>query len=528
MAVPLPPSYSAATHQHASVQPGLTYRDFIPNCVDAGGVFSRPTFEPFGVLMQRANEFLNGNPGVQVKTCESVEFKFGQGGLPKLHKLTYIESGKHLNLYLRGLRLWLVPRDDPTRPPQQIGYFNNIPAITSQNIGTPDFESLDSVVETINNNLRNRPLQGRMLNMETQDMKFKGYSPEGMDPDKSCWQEYGERDMLFIYVLRVYYEIGDPSYELLGCVDFVPDCRDAGGVFSLPTYEPFSQVIMKASSWCYHNSTTRFCNAQTMNYKLKTEGVNTKRMHYVEHGKRLTGFLKILRVVYATPFVPLETAPPPLAMSSRTFEPVPISTGGLMGIPNYEFLEPTMNRISAWIRATVMKNYYQCSTNPMSDSPGQVHLGVPAFSPIQLGHGLMPTFRHELARYGVENIRELVEFFESLLSEEEKNAAISQWPALKTKLSRRQEAKPLDVYSSLLQSILDECARVLSAETRAERMNMDMVEGTDSGYTYNTGRGCYVKTIFRVYLDGNYQEPPPEALPPLPTTLEEDCCCKII
>ncbi|KAG1651875.1 Acid sphingomyelinase-like phosphodiesterase 3b [Nymphon striatum] len=65
-------------------------------------------------------------------------------------------------------------------------------------------------------------------------------------------------------------------------------------------------------------------------------------------------------------------------------------------------------------------------------------------------------------RYGVENNRELVEFFGSLLSAEERNAAISQWPALNTKISRRQEAKLLDVYSSLLQSRPDDVCSCLA------------------------------------------------------------------
>ncbi|KAG1672963.1 hypothetical protein GQR58_015736 [Nymphon striatum] len=424
MACRFPPSYSAATHQHSSLFPGIASKDFIPNSTEPAGISTKPLFEPFGILMKRANEFLKKNHRVQVKTCESVEFKLDSDGTPRIQKMTYSECDSQTITYLRGLRLWLVPRDDPSHPPQQLGYFNTMPNIVSLNIGTPDFEPLDTVIDRINKKLRIQPIEGRILNVETQEMKYKGYSKHGMDPDRSCWKEYTNAELLFVYILRVFYEVEDPSYEIIGCADFLPECKDNGGIFADPTYEPFSQVIKKASAWCYHNSRTRFCNAQTMCYKLKSGGVNTKRMHFVEHGQTSTCFVKILRVVYATPFVPMEVAPPFLIMNSKTFEPVALSTGGIISTPKYESLDQTKKRISAWIAATG--------------------------------------------------------------------------------------------------------ARVLSVETRDERMNaMEKSEGPNSSYTINTGRSCSHKMVFRVYFDGNYQELPPEVLPPLPT-LEDDSCCNII
>ncbi len=76
-------------------------------------------------------------------------------------------------------------------------------------------------------------------------------------------------------------------------------------------------------------------------------------------------------------------------------------------------------------------------------------------------------------------------------------------------------------------------ARVLSAETVAVRKYSDGQQGnSETTFTFNRGGDwrSYFLIVLRVYLDGVYQEPPAEVLPPLPTFKqreEEDCCTLI-
>ena len=58
-------------------------------------------------------------------------------------------------------------------------------------------------------------LLGRVLNIETQDMKFRTWGNE-VDPDKSYWYEGGKETVFYLNVIRVFYESGHPAYEEIG------------------------------------------------------------------------------------------------------------------------------------------------------------------------------------------------------------------------------------------------------------------------------------------------------------------------
>ena len=72
-------------------------------------------------------------------------------------------------------------------------------------------------------------------------------------------------------------------------------------------------------------------------------------------------------------------------------------------------------------------------------------------------------------------------------------------------------------------------ARVLSVETPTVRMYTGHQHGdTERTYTYNPGnRAERHMYVIRVYLDGDYEEPPAEALPQPPEIVNSssgDCC----
>lgn len=189
--------------------------DFLPYCISSGGLFSTPTFEPFRVLLQRANDWLKENCTWEVKTCESVEFKTSSE-VVNTERMTYYEYGEQSTRYVRSLRLWLVPRLDQSRPAQQLEYRNLIPQQTGHAglFGMPTFETLHELLERYNQQLMHQPAPGRVLAVETQEMKIPSYS--NFDPDRSYWSEYGGRNRHFLFVVRVFYELGSTSCEEIG------------------------------------------------------------------------------------------------------------------------------------------------------------------------------------------------------------------------------------------------------------------------------------------------------------------------
>ncbi|KAG0443795.1 hypothetical protein HPB47_014518 [Ixodes persulcatus] len=411
-----PPSYSEATRQHASLGGGLSFVDFLPYCISSGGLFSTPTFEPFRTLVNRANEWLKENPTWEVKTCESVEFKTSSE-VVNTERMTYYEYGEQSTRYVRSLRLWLVPRLDQSRPPQQIEYRNLIPQQTGHAglFGMPTFETLHELLERYNQQLRYQPMPGELP-----------WPPHysNFDPDRSYWSEYGGRNRHFLFVVRVFYELGSAGCEEIGVADFVPQCTTTGGLFSFPRYEPFCNVIGRSAQWCSQQRSLRFCNAQSLEVKLKSgTTVDTQRMSYTEHAERTTFYVRVLRVAYSKEPAEAGLLPPspPLALHCKTFLPLQLTRG--LFVPEFESLSATKKRLEAWIRATG--------------------------------------------------------------------------------------------------------ARVLSCETVAMRLftGGEAHTGIESSFTYNNGnRSEYWIFVLRLYLDGAYQEPPQEVLPPPPEVRDVGCC----
>lgn len=346
-----PPSYGEVTGQHASVGGGLTFVDFLPHCLERGGIFSKPVFEPYKSLIDRANEYLRNQRAWEVKTCESVEFKTW-GEMVQCEKVTYYERADYPTWYIRGLRLWLVPRMDPSRPPQQIGVVNLVPQVVGDSgiFGTPNFESLNEMLQRYNSRAHLSPLPGKVLTVESQEMKIPNFS--NFDPDRSFWSEHGDHAKHYVYVIRIFYEAGVSEAEEIGIADFVPVAITEGGFFTMPQFEPYSNVITRASQWCGQQNALRFCNAQSVEVKMKSGYiVDTQRMSFTEHGGRTTLYVRILRIAYVKPLgQPMAFDRPSLQLHCKTFVPLQLTRGFF--VPEFESLTETRQRIEAWIKAT--------------------------------------------------------------------------------------------------------------------------------------------------------------------------------
>ncbi|XP_042903115.1 uncharacterized protein [Parasteatoda tepidariorum] len=343
----LPPSYGSLFNEHRS---GLSYIDFLPGVLKEG-FFCNAEYDRFENVIALANEWLKFNPQWKIKTCESIEFKDGRGSINPT-EMVYYESTKYRTNFIRGLRLWLQIFPPGEERVQKIGYVNLVPeAEGTEGIFThAKYETLDDVLLKFNNASRTSPLPGRIITIETQNMKIK--SGGVIDPNRCSWTEYGERYTRFIYVIRIFYEVCEPLYEEIGINDFIPDIISTSYCGLLPKYEYLSTLFEKASNWSSSQSDLRICNLQSLEVKVHDGMVNPKKMSYTEHGNRRLAFARVLRVAYIRQQPLNYTAP--VHLSYKSFVPAQTKPETLMTCyrPTAETLQETMQRVSSWIQAT--------------------------------------------------------------------------------------------------------------------------------------------------------------------------------
>ncbi len=78
--------------------------------------------------------------------------------------------------------------------------------------------------------------------------------------------------------------------------------------------------------------------------------LDTQRSFFVESGRGTTRYLRILRVSFVKSFDGSPAPPSPIyRLNYVTFEPVMISSGGIMGIPIFETMAETMKRAMLWL-----------------------------------------------------------------------------------------------------------------------------------------------------------------------------------
>lgn len=344
-----------------ATSPKLTYVDFPPACLDEGGVFSKPKFERFPVVMQRANEWLLRNPHIHVVTCESFEARAQEWKLPGIdvEKMIIKERPKGVMMYVRGLRLWVCHKE-PSEP-EQIGCLNTVPGCTSPGgfFDRPEFEDLGVVLNSANGHLRQSPVPGEILTIETQEVKFSEYH-QAVDPDKSVWIENVQHPRGYLNIIRIFYlKSSQPRMEEIGFADFAPTCLQAReGIGERSQFEPFRNLVQKAQVWIQqHEGSLRVTNIQSVDVKLKHASaagghLDTHRSFYTEKSGRRTYYIRILRVAYVIPQdglgIPNEYNIRNL--NYKTFKPAQLVSSVDGG--KFETMSQTIQRAIAYLRHT--------------------------------------------------------------------------------------------------------------------------------------------------------------------------------
>ncbi|KAK2192381.1 hypothetical protein NP493_30g00029 [Ridgeia piscesae] len=357
--VAMPPSYSQVTGIYPPSEPSphgfpLSYVDFIPAMISPGGVLSNPTFERFGDLMRKANNWLLANPTLWVKNCESLETRV-RGGVTNTDASTSYDMQKR-NGFVRCLRIWIASKTAAdVGEPQQLGYINVVPACQDSGgfLSLPTFDTLGETVSKMNAMLTAQPLPGRILNLETQDIKLYTWTGS-IDPEESCWVETSQQRKTFINIIRLFYEAGPPAYEQIGCADFVPACLEQGSLFKLFVFEPFSAVLLKAQQWIQAQPAIHVASVQSVDYKIysswSSTTLDTQCTVFQERGESMTCYVRILRVCYVTSM--FQSRLPLTALACKAFIPCQLTEQGMLVPPTFESQSETMRRALAWLQAT--------------------------------------------------------------------------------------------------------------------------------------------------------------------------------
>uniref|UniRef100_T1IXU7 C3H1-type domain-containing protein n=1 Tax=Strigamia maritima TaxID=126957 RepID=T1IXU7_STRMM len=322
---------------------GLTCVDFLPEAQHVR----------FPMLVQRANNWLRDNPTWEVRTCETVEFKAPGKEIVKPVKMTFLEYNTRVT-YARGLRIWIVPRIRLQQPPQQINYFNVVPA-TQRRLFRHKASSLSEVLTEVDGYLEKQPIQGRILTIETQPMKFSTRIHD-VDPDRSYFTDFG----LSLYVIRIFYEVGPPAHETIGLADFFPQCITTANCCSCTSseFEMLPEVVSEAATWCLQQRNLRVCNIQTVQVKMRGGKPDTEKMFYREYRHRNSNAwcMRIVRVAYVRTTPPAAIAsntdtPPVTQLTCKTFLPVQLTEAACCSIPEFETIRQTVARIYEWAQS---------------------------------------------------------------------------------------------------------------------------------------------------------------------------------
>lgn len=385
-----PPSYeeimghqtqTSVQHETTSDIPPLAYVDIMPRLLEKGNIKYKvaPKFDKFSYTMEVANEWLRTNPGYAVWKCETVERKVDAGhpgGPPviEMDKTTIHHATYGFNVFVRGVRMWLVKKTDGT-PPQQLGLMNVVPdkkiiewasyrhrafmlddPFYRSHVVSRHFVTYDDFTETIvklNSRLKANPLPGTILNVEGATMKTFVYGDDvSLDPDDTSYSSEHKMKRS-TQILRIFFIRGPPSHEEIHLQEIVPEMTRPGAGFSNPQWQSWAEVNGKLGGWLSNSRGVRVVNIQAYNAKvsrgIERAVIMTDCTDEIQSSFLARDYVKILRVFYTTGS-PIQSQPV-VNFSSRLFVPARI------GRRTFEGMAQTMYRIEAWLRAAGLPIY---------------------------------------------------------------------------------------------------------------------------------------------------------------------------
>lgn len=296
--IPRGNSFSSMSQNQVKIK----YQDFFPEFYNTSKDIRNETWmrtSDFKMLLESANKWLSENPGIELKSCESVIWSSDDVRdliTPSDLMVTSIclEEDRP-TFFILGLRLWYLA--STSAKVRAITILEFIPMATDSTI--------QDLVRQIDTDIRSDDI----LNLETLSLPLlSGY----LDSNLTSWKENMDYTTTHAYFLRLYLmkdkvtsDKISPVISHLSIEDFVPRLNDDG------TYEGFSELLQRCNDWNGTNDVT-IVNLQSIFAKedsVQHEDTG-KSCFFEKPGINHPGsidYFRILRVVYMTgvswPFV---------------------------------------------------------------------------------------------------------------------------------------------------------------------------------------------------------------------------------
>lgn len=130
-------------------------------------------------------------------------------------------------------------------------------------------ETIDDLVDKINEKIKNEAIGGRIINVQTikcpadDDWQVSDLA-ESTDPKTTS---------KYKFILRLFYECGPPGDCLIGIKDFLPknlpsDSAWCGMLFNKPKFDTQEVLLKQVSAWLTDNPELMFVNAKTISILL--------------------------------------------------------------------------------------------------------------------------------------------------------------------------------------------------------------------------------------------------------------------
>ncbi|XP_054167314.1 uncharacterized protein LOC128964703 [Oppia nitens] len=196
----------------------------------------------------------------------------------------------------------------------------------------------------MNDTIRSGGLEGKIITIEC--LSYDATNDWKIDTEVSLSSLSNKN----VFIVRVFYEMGLPSNEEIGIVDFAPQLISRGTFFKRPKYETFDKVIERAFGWLSENPDINFRNAQSIDIKMKSLSQHkTHLMAFTEHGD----YIRIFRVTYTKPVEAAQGAIGRTVLSS----PIYLSTKIFLPYKKSDTISDIKQRLSDWVNQYLAQNY---------------------------------------------------------------------------------------------------------------------------------------------------------------------------
>lgn len=332
----------------------LKYQDFLPERKTGGAGGNWETTETFNKLVDAANAWLKMNGDVQVKTCQTMTWmshdvkNLGSGEVMFMSKSVAENTPTY---FLRGLRLWLVPR------------LLNKPYTLCCTDFQPDSTdlSIPHLVSRINAKIDHKQLKGDVITVETVSIPVI----EGnVDTRMTKWTETMDNDVPYVFHLRVFHvqeqttgklsAASESSSFQIGIKDIVPMATEDG-------YEGFEDLVERGNAWLKEQpeQQSTIVNMQSIIAQrdndchmatgsacfYETPGINSPNA---------VDFFRILRIVYvirsSSGQLDLDVQPTVCPINYETFTPELVRLKESSPKERLEKMNETFSKVIAFLR----------------------------------------------------------------------------------------------------------------------------------------------------------------------------------